>query len=195
MKPMSLTSLAASLGLTLCLGCGAAEPVGDDPDLLGSEENAVTIAGHTCGVVLSGATGREPNRQIPVCCRPTTGEKNQINAVFNLLNQHRAANGRAALSYSTNLQRAIQGHCLHMSLHPFFSHTAPEAAISSPWTRANKCGTTANGENIAAGYATPAAVMNGWKNSSGHNANMLNSGFKRVGICRVGNNWGQIFGY
>ena len=43
------------------------------------------------------------------------------------------------------------------------------------------------GENIAWGQRSPEEVMNGWMNSSGHRANILNSSFKknRCGIlCR-----------
>jgi uncharacterized protein YkwD len=114
--------------------------------------------------------------------------------VFALLNDYRISNGRSALTYDTKLEATIQGHCIHMGIHSFFDHTAPESAVSSPWTRANLCGTSANGENIANGYSSPAAVMTGWKNSPGHNANMLNSSFTRVGIGYYQGYWGQIFG-
>jgi uncharacterized protein YkwD len=36
--------------------------------------------------------------------------------------------------------------------------------------------------------------METWKNSSGHNRNMINGDYTRVGICNSGRNWGQIFG-
>ena len=38
------------------------------------------------------------------------------------------------------------------------------------------------GENIAAGYASPEAVMSGWMNSSGHRANILNCNFTEIGV-------------
>lgn len=152
-----------------------------------------TAAG-TCSLEQPGATGNEPGGMIPVCCAPTAAEKAEIDAVFALVNEHRAANGVAPLSYDTKLEAAIQGHCLHMALHPFFDHTAPESSISSPWTRAELCGTTASGENIADGQSSPEAVMASWKSSSGHNKNMLSADFKRIGIGRHGSYWGQIFG-
>ena len=44
---------------------------------------------------------------------------------------------------------------------------------------------TSKGENIAAGQATGAAVFTSWRNSSGHNANMLGSGYKVIGVSLV----------
>ena len=37
------------------------------------------------------------------------------------------------------------------------------------------------GENIAAGYATPEAVVDGWLHSEGHRANILNEDFTQMG--------------
>jgi len=128
-----------------------------------------------------------------VCCAPTAAQKTTLNELFTLLNQYRAQQGKAALTYDTKLEAAVQGHCLHMVKHGFFDHIAPEAVVKGPFERAPLCGTTANAENLAAGQSTPAQVMNDWKNSAGHNANMIGN-YKRVGLCRAGNNWGQIFG-
>ncbi len=41
------------------------------------------------------------------------------------------------------------------------------------------------GENVAAGYQTAAAVFDGWKNSPGHNANMLKDEYNVLGIAKV----------
>lgn len=38
------------------------------------------------------------------------------------------------------------------------------------------------GENIAMGYPTAEAVMDGWMNSDGHRKNILNSDFTKIGI-------------
>ena len=56
------------------------------------------------------------------------------------------------------------------------------------------------GENIAWGKRSPEEVMNGWMNSSGYRANILNSSFKKIGVaCYVGANgrtyWTQLFTY
>ena len=38
------------------------------------------------------------------------------------------------------------------------------------------------GDNIAAGYATPSAVVNGWMDSPGHRRNILDSSFTQTAI-------------
>ncbi len=38
------------------------------------------------------------------------------------------------------------------------------------------------GENVAAGYANGKAVTQGWMNSSGHRANILNRSFRGIGV-------------
>lgn len=148
-----------------------------------------------CSVQRDGATGDEPGGRIPICCAPASNEKALIDAVFQLLNAHRAANGRSALAYDPELEAAVQGHCMHMSQHSFFAHEAPETSLTLPWTRATFCGTSANGENIARGQRTAAEVMTSWISSSGHNQNMLGA-FSRVGIGYedAGRYWGQLFG-
>ena len=55
-----------------------------------------------------------------------------------------------------------------------------------------------SGENIAYGQSSPQAVMEGWMNSSGHRANILNSNFKNIGVGlyqdeRGVNHWVQLF--
>ena len=50
------------------------------------------------------------------------------------------------------------------------------------------------GENIAAGYASPEDVMDGWMNSQGHRANILNCAFRDIGVGYVylANDTGQV---
>ena len=57
------------------------------------------------------------------------------------------------------------------------------------------------GENIAAGYGTPAQVVQGWLDSDGHCSNMLNPSFSLIGIgyadvqgSQYGSYWTQNFG-
>jgi hypothetical protein len=160
----------------------------------GGTPDAAPGAAGECTRTLPGATGKEAGGLIPVCCRPSDGDKALIDEVFRLLNQHRMQNGRAPLGYDEKLEGAVQGHCRHMAEHSFFDHDAPEEAVASPWDRANLCGSSANGENIAYNQATPAEVIRTWINSSGHNQNMLDANFKRVGICHSQRRWGQLFG-
>ena len=51
------------------------------------------------------------------------------------------------------------------------------------------------GENIAMGQTTPEAVVNGWMNSEGHRANILNSSYTQIGVGYAANGhyWTQLF--
>ena len=79
-----------------------------------------------------------------------------------------------------------------MGKYRFFDHYTQAsdwfAKGASAWDRMAASGYTYNtwkGENIAAGMSTAAQVFAGWRNSSGHNANMLKADFKVIGISLV----------
>lgn len=107
-------------------------------------------------------------------------------AFLTLINNYRAQNGVGALTASANLNRAASWHSYFMATMSYFSHT--DHLLRSPKTRMQQCGATVpgSGENIAAGtsWDTAAEVFAAWKSSSGHNANMLRSTFKQIGIAR-----------
>ena len=72
----------------------------------------------------------------------------------------------------------------------YFSHTGLDN--STPWDRACDacfdlgCGpSTGMAENIAAGNSGAQATFDQWKNSPGHNANMLDGSFTQIGIGRA----------
>lgn len=189
-RPRSWTIVCLALTCRLGLsGCG-------------TEGGSSPSAHHQDLHAIPGASGGEPTALIPVCCSHSAEERAHADEVFDLLNAYRAAHGLAALARDEGLDQAIQGHCHHMAIHPFFNHVAPEAEIANPWTRAEMCGAQAHGENIAAGQSSAADVMQSWRDSPGHNANMLNPNYQRVGIGayagEVGSPysfyWGQLFG-
>jgi hypothetical protein len=174
--------------------CGSGGSGGSGGNGGTSGSGGVDIAGHTCSLSSPGATGNEPGGLIPMCCAPTSSERTLIDSAFELLNAHRVANGVTPLNYDAQLEAAMQGHCVHMATHTFFEHVAPEAPVSSPEERAVLCGTSARGENLAEGYSSAASVMQSWTSSEGHNQNMLNAKFTRVGIGHMDGSWGQLFG-
>jgi uncharacterized protein YkwD len=113
-------------------------------------------------------------------------------AFVELINQYRISNGLQPLLVSDMLSEAGDRHSSDMGKYSFFDHYTVKsdwfAAGASPWDRMAASGyafNTYKGENIAAGYSTAAAVFNGWKNSSGHNANMLKADYKVLGVSMV----------
>lgn len=106
-------------------------------------------------------------------------------ALLGLINQHRAQNGLGALQFSGKLSAAANFHSWEMAEYNYFSHTLRNGVT---WSQnILNFGYTANtykAENIAAGYETATAVFNAWRNSAGHNANMLSPNYKVIGIGR-----------
>ena len=102
-----------------------------------------------------------------------------------LINNYRAQNGKPALTASVNLNRSAAWMAKDMATKRYFSHTDSLGRSSSK--RITDCdGRPYTGENIAAGTVkdTAAEAFEMWRNSSGHNANMLNASYKQIGIAR-----------
>lgn len=116
--------------------------------------------------------------------------------ILGLVNTERAAAGCGALTLNAQLNTAATAHSEDMAANNYFDHTGLDG--SAPWDRARAAGYGSSfiGENIAQGYRSADAVMNGWMNSSGHRANILNCGYNHlgVGLSSQGNYWTQLFG-
>ena len=115
--------------------------------------------------------------------------------VVRLVNEIRAENGLKPLTLHWELSRVARYKSEDMKNNRYFSHTSP--VYGSPFQMIKNFGISfrSAGENIAKGYATPQAVVNGWMNSSGHRANILNSSYTHIGVGYVaeGNYWTQMF--
>jgi uncharacterized protein YkwD len=114
-------------------------------------------------------------------------------AFVQMLNDYRADKGLDALLVSDLISEACDRHNSDMGKYAFFDHYTTGGSDwfeigASPWDRMAASGYTFNthkGENIAAGYGTAAEVFTGWKNSAGHNANMLGTNFEVLGVSVV----------
>jgi len=106
--------------------------------------------------------------------------------VLALVNQERSANGcTVMLAADDLLHQAAYNHSLDMLVRDFFSHTNPDG--EGPGQRLNELGYAwwEYAENIAAGYSSPEAVMNGWMNSPDHRDNILNCNSTEIGVGYV----------
>jgi len=131
----------------------------------------------------------------PVTTTTTTPPPTQAQQVFALVNQARAQAGCNPLTDDPRLDQAALQHSDDMSSRNYFSHTTPEGVTFDQ--RETAAGyPSPGGENIAQGYTSAQAVMNGWMNSAGHRANILNCGFVAIGIGvdTAGWYWTQDFG-
>lgn len=97
--------------------------------------------------------------------------------IFVLLNNYRQSMGVPALTWNdTMLQGSNVRAC---EIVYSFNHVRPNGSTFNTVPG----GTTMRGENIAAATsATAQSFFNSWKNSAGHNANMLSTNYKTVSI-------------
>jgi uncharacterized protein YkwD len=115
--------------------------------------------------------------------------------VLALVNAARSSAGCGALTVNAKLAKAAQDHSQDMADNKTMSHTGSDG--SSPGDRITRAGYnwSSYGENVAYGYTTPESVMAGWMSSPGHKANILDCGFKEIGVGFVqnGDYWTQDF--
>ncbi|WP_218150760.1 CAP domain-containing protein [Actinokineospora terrae] len=134
--------------------------------------------------------------------KPTTttagsGQPEEL-AVVEIVNARRAEAGCGPLRWNDKLATAARKHSQDMAVRGYFDHNSPDGR--TPWDRIKAEGyTKASGENIAAGQATPEAVMTGWMNSPGHRANILNCKSTEIGVGMYKGGsyriyWTQTFG-
>lgn len=102
--------------------------------------------------------------------------------VLELTNAIRAEAGLPALRFDAALSAAADKHSQDMAEKNYFSHTQPDGDRLSDRVHDEGYNYSRVGENIAAGYTTPEAVVQGWMNSSGHRANILNPGYEEIGV-------------
>ncbi|WP_405190028.1 CAP domain-containing protein [Streptomyces anulatus] len=129
---------------------------------------------------------------------PSPTDASARSEVLSLVNQERAKVGCSPLSTSAPLTSLAQNFSEDMAARGFFDHTDPDG--DTPWDRAAQAGVQGLGaENIARGQADAQAVMEGWMNSEGHRANILNCDYKTIGIgMHEGSGgpwWVQNFGF
>ena len=135
------------------------------------------------------------NTERPAANTSDSGILSQEYAVVELVNQQRAAYGLQPLTISAELCQKARMKSQDMAQNRYFDHNSP--TYGSPFDMMRSLGISYRtaGENIAMGYSTPQAVMQGWMNSEGHRANILNASFTTIGVGYVanGNYWTQWF--
>ncbi|MFC6865813.1 CAP domain-containing protein [Haloechinothrix salitolerans] len=123
--------------------------------------------------------------------RPTMTER-----AVRLVNDVRADHGCGAVSVDERIERAANKHSTDMAERGYFSHDTPEG-VGFAERIENEGYPSPGAENIAKGYRTAEDVMEGWMNSDGHRANILNCDLNTIGIGLDTNGWlwTQDFGY
>jgi uncharacterized protein YkwD len=106
------------------------------------------------------------------------------------VNAYRRAQGVGAVRIDAALMNAAAAHSRAMLSAGVMSHDVGggfEARLA-----AAGIGPAAAVENVAAGQKSLAEVMEGWKRSPGHAANLRNAAMTRMGIAAAGGYWTLI---
>lgn len=106
------------------------------------------------------------------------------------------------LAMEDHLRCAARYHSMWMADNDTLAHESPGGDLGdTPWARMSAAGFTGTqiGENVAAGYGSAAAVIEGWMDSDGHCANIMNPSASLIGVGYVrggsyGHTWTQDFG-
>lgn len=116
--------------------------------------------------------------------------------VVKLVNEERAKEGLPALAMDADITAAANVRAKEIMQK--FSHTRPNGSSFSSVLKEQGVSFRGSGENIAWGQKSPEQVMNGWMNSDGHRANILNPNYKNIGVGYYQdengvNYWVQLF--
>ena len=199
MKKFRILILSASLASSLTITAAAASvshtvAAGDTMWKL-----AVTYQVGTSEIIQANPQISNPNLIYPgqvLSIPQTDASVTQYEAeVIRLVNNIRKQNGLSPLTANWELSRVARYKSQDMADRNYFSHTSPTYGTPFQMIKAFGLSYRTAGENIAYGYASPQKVVDGWMNSSGHRANILNASYTQIGVGYVakGNYWTQMF--
>jgi uncharacterized protein YkwD len=144
------------------------------------------------------AEGRDPSLiGQPEVAGPGPSEDDK-REVLRLVNDIRAAEGLEPLAWNDSLAGAAEAFAKDRASVGEGGHTGSDG--SQPYERMQAGGYdgTNFGENVAVGQKTPAEVVKAWMDSPPHRKNILDPGFKELGVGggsgKGGNYWTQNFG-
>jgi hypothetical protein len=102
-------------------------------------------------------------------------------------NAARSSNGVKSLKSNSKLAAAAQAKANDMAARNYWSHNTPDG--KSPWTFVVAKGYSYQklGENLATGFSSEQATINGWMASPPHRENILDSAFTEVGFGYANN--------
>lgn len=145
---------------------------------------------------------QKPDTQKPDTQNPTPPSTDQNRSyaqqVIDLVNDERSKAGLSAVTEATDVSAAAAIRAQEITSN--FSHTRPDGTYYNTVLDQSGISYWGSGENIAYGQKTPAEVMNGWMNSQGHRANILNASYTKIGVAYYQNSngvtyWVQLFTY
>jgi uncharacterized protein YkwD len=159
----------------------------------GSLLSTAALLSMLCGTLLS--TGAS------VAFAEPADQTGLVAQAVDLTNGERQKAGLSPLVVSAQLQRSAQTYSQILASGGCFEHSCgPVPNLADRDVQAGYLGWTWLGENLAAGYPTPQAVVAGWMASGAHRDNILSPNFSEIGIGvtsgagQFGVYWAEEFG-
>lgn len=108
-----------------------------------------------------------------------------VDAAREAINKYRREKGLKPLQLNAALTNAAKAHAKDLAKWDRISHFGSDG--SNPWDRVKRAGYNAKlaAENVGTGQASFEEVLKGWKESPGHNKNLLLSDAEHMGIALV----------
>lgn len=115
--------------------------------------------------------------------------------IFGLINAERRRQGLPPLLYNQRLGEMAVIQARNMAQFQKMAHVIPEASLPTLTDRARYVAYPFGrlAENVALGYPDAETVVQGWMNSSGHRANILNSDVAETGIAVARSSAGGLY--
>jgi uncharacterized protein YkwD len=121
-----------------------------------------------------------------------TCDQSMVYELLSLVNNHRLANNLGTLRLAGDLNNVACSHAQWMNETGNFSHAGKDG--TNPYQRCQRAGTVCWAENVAYDTETTAYNMfEMYKNSPGHNKNMLNPDYTEIGLAFEGIYNAQVF--
>lgn len=102
-----------------------------------------------------------------------------------LINKYRKSKGLGSVVIDPQLTNTAKSHSRDLAKHDRISHYGSDG--SNPWDRVERSGYKPQlaAENVGTGQLSMKEVMQGWKDSPGHNKNLLLPDARDIGIALV----------
>lgn len=107
-----------------------------------------------------------------------------VSGIISLTNKERETIGLAALIQNKGLNQAAAMKLSDMVSKNYFEHVSPEGKDAAYFVNASNYSYIVLGENLALGnFDGDKGVVRAWMESPGHRANIVNTGFREIGVA------------
>lgn len=112
--------------------------------------------------------------------------------IVNLTNDLRASLQLQPLQESTVLNQAAYNKAQDMLVQQYFAHLGPDGKRVSNWLKNAGYDYLMAGENLAIGFASADEVVEAWKNSPTHYANLVDPAWQDMGVGMISGVYNEV---